>query len=406
MQKARNTLLERVVDGTGKEAAVVRGVFKFANVAGVAVAALFVAGMSLVAAAGPGGLFSGGDESHVEFSATVVSVAPTLFFVQNTDTGEYVYTVLSNRTQFEDGNGETMSRADIHPRARIFVRATASANGPRFVEALLVRLAGENPEPTVAPTVVPTKTPEPTPAPTEAPTPEPTAKPTEKPAPEPTKAPTPKATPKATEKPKPETMEFWGIVLAMGGSSLSLQTEMGNVLVHVNGETQYPSGHPIVGVKVLVHGTKQGDGSWIGHKITVKTAEFHGVVIANNNGTFILNVDGHEKTVLTSNTTSYPNGVPVGGDTVAVYAYRMGDGSYLAIEMKIKPPAPMVFSGVIVEHLAAEKTIKVDVGGVIKVVCYEFADVFGTLAVGATVKVEVDHVEGDTYFARWVKVLG
>jgi hypothetical protein len=402
MQKARNTLLERVVSGEGKEAAVVRGVFKFANVAAMAVAGVFVAGMSLVAAAGPGGFLGGDDDGQIDFQATVISVAPTLFFVQNTENDEFLYTILSDETEFQDAEGNEMSRADVHPRARVSVRATASANGPRFVNALRIRLAGENPEPTKAPTIEPTKTPEPTAAPTEKPA-EPTPVATQKPV-EPTKAPTPKATPKPTE--KPASQEFWGIVRGMSGTSLTLETEMGQVLVHVNNQTQYPNGHPIMGVKVLVFGTKQGDGSWIGHKITVKTAEFHGVVIANNNGTFILNVDGHEKAVLTSNTTSYPNGVPVTGNTVAVRAYRMGDGSYLAIEMKVKPPAPMTFMGVVVDHNPGEFTIKVDVGGAVKVVCYEFADVFGTIAVGATVKVEVDHVESETYFARWVKVLG
>ena len=40
--------------------------------------------------------------------------------------------------------------------------------------------------------------------------------------------------------------------------------------------------------------------------------------------------------------------------------------------------------------------------------CYENATVYGTLAVGKTVKVKVDHVEGGTYFAApsgYVKVL-
>jgi hypothetical protein len=401
MQKARNTLLARVAGGSGKEVAVVRGVFKFANVAGVAVAALFVASMSLVAAAGPGGLFGGGD-SHVEFRATVISVAPTLFYVQNMDNNQYVYTVISNQTQFQDAEGHTLSRADVHPRARIFVRATASVHGPRFFNALLIRVAGDNPEPTDAPIVDPTKAPDPTAAPTEKPM-EPTPAPTEKPV-EPTRVPTPKPTPRPTE--KPVSQEFWGIVIGMTDRTLTLETEMGHVLVHITNETQFPNGHPIMGVKVLVYGTKQADGTWIGHKITVKTAEFSGVVLANNGGTFTLNVDGHEKIVLTSNTTAYPNGVPVTGDTVAVYAYRMGDGSYIAISMTIKPPAPVTFTGVIVEHMPGEFTIKVDASGALKVVCYEFADVYGTLAVGATVKVEVDHLEGDTFFARFVKVLG
>jgi len=36
----------------------------------------------------------------------------------------------------------------------------------------------------------------------------------------------------------------------------------------------------------------------------------------------------------------------------------------------------------------------------------EFADIIGTLVVGATVEVHVDHTEGSTYFASLVKVIG
>jgi hypothetical protein len=404
MQKARNALLERVVSGSGKEAAVVRGVFKLANVAGVAVAALFVAGMSLVAAAGPGGLFDGDgeEETHSEFRATVISVAPTLLYVQNTENGEFVFTVLSNQTEFQDAQGRSLARADIQPRARILVRATQSAHGPRFFDAHLIRLMGENPQATKAPTIEPTKEAESTPEPTPAPTPETTPAPTEKP--EPTVMPTPKETPKPTE--KPASQEFWGVVLGMSATSLTLQTEMGNVVVRVNNETQYPSGHPVIGAKVLVFGTKQGDGSWIGHRITVKTAEFSGQVSWISGSTIVVKVDGWEKAVQTNGSTAFPNGFPAPGDNVFVYAYKMGDGSYLAIEIGIKPPEPSVFTGMIVKHLPGEFIIKVKVDGVVKVVCYENGDVIGTLVEGATVEVHVDHVEGDTYFAGLVKVLG
>jgi len=235
------------------------------------------------------------------------------------------------------------------------------------------------------------------------PPPEPTPKPTDQPAtPKPTDKP---ATPKPTDKPQPATMEFWGVVLGMSETSLALQTDMGNVTVHVNGETQYPAGHPFVGVKVWVLGTKQADGSFIGHKITVKTIEFMGQVTGIDGGTFHVNADGYDKVVHTNGETSFTNGVPVVGDTVGVYAYKMGDGSYLAKTMVVKDVV-MTFTGVIVEHMPAEFTIKVNVGGVVKLVCYEFAQVQGTLAVGATVYVEVDHVDAGTYFAGLVKVMG
>ena len=400
IQRARNNLLQRVAEGSGKEAAVVRGAFKFANLVGVAVAAVFVAGIGF-AAAGTG-IFSGGDDGHVEFNATVVSAAPTLLYVQNNDDNQYVYLVLSNQTQYQDGNGNAIGRTDVRVRDRVWVRAMPSTIGARFFDARLIRLGGPPPEETIAPTHEPTFTPAPEPTATPAPEPTATPEPTPKPAtPKPTDKP---ATPKPTEKPVSSTMEFWGIVLGVSPSSLALQTEMGNVTVHVNGETQYPNGHPFVGVKVWVLGTKQADGSFIGHKVALKTAEFHGQVKGISGGTFIVNADGQDKTVHTNGATSFPAGIPVVGNTVAVFAYRMGDGSYLATDMTVKTE-PVSFTGIIVAHNPAEFTIKVDVSGTHKIVCYEFAEIHGTLAVGVTVYVEVDHEEAGTYFAGLVKVM-
>jgi len=401
MQQARTKLLTRVAEGRGKEAAVLRGIFKFANLTGVAVAAIFVAGMGFVAAAGPGGLFGGSSSSHVEFRATIISSSPTLLYVQNNDNSQYVYLVLSNQTRYQDANGHAIGRTDVHVRDRVFVRATPSSIGARFFDTHLIRLGGPPSEPTAPPSHEATPAPEgtktPAPEATDAP------KPTEKPAtPKPTDKP---ATPKPTDKPVSDKVEFWGVVLGISETSLSLQTDMGNVIVHVNGETQYPAGHPFVGVKVWVLGTKQADGSFIGHKITVKTIEFMGQVTAVDGSTFIVNADGYNKTVQTNGETSFPNGVPVVGDTVGVYAYKMGDGSYLAKTMVVKAVVT-TFTGVIVEHMPGEFTIKVDVGGTIKVVCYEFGQVQGTLAVGAKVYVEVDHEEAGTFFAGLVKVIG
>jgi hypothetical protein len=407
MQRARNNLLTRVAEGSGKEAAVVRGAFKFANIAAVAVAAIFVAGIGF-AAAGPGGLFSGsGGDGASEFNSTVISAAPTLLYVQNNDDGQYVYLVLSNQTQYQDANGNAIARTDVRVRDRVWVRAMPSPIGARFFDARLIRLGGPPSEPTAAPPTTQEVTP--APQPTEAPkptdipaTPKPTDAPVEKtPTPKPTDKP---ATPKPTEKPVSEKIEFWGVVQIIAPTTIQMQTEWGSKYVHVNGSTQYPAGHPVVGAKVLVLATKQPDGSFVAHKITVKMIEFVGQVTAVNGGTFTVNADGQNKTVLTNGGTSFPNGVPVVGNVVHVFAYKMGDGSYLAKEMTVKTEVES-FTGVIVHHDPGTKTIKVDVGGSVKVVCYESAVVEGTLAVGVTVLVEVDHVEGATYFAGLVKVM-
>jgi cell division septation protein DedD len=400
MQRARNNLLTRVAEGSGKEAAVVRGIFKFANIAGVAVAAVFVAGIGF-AAAGTGGLFGGNGSGQTEFQATVVSAAPTLLYVQNNDNSQYVYLVLSNQTQYEDANGNAIGRTDIHVRDRVWVRAMPSSIGARFFDANLIRLGGPPSDPTAPPSQEATKAPEPTEAPKPTDAPE-TPKPTDAPAtPKPTEKP---ATPKPTDKPVSDKIEFWGVVQVIAPSALQLQTEFGSVIVHVNGETEYPTGQPFVGVKVWVLGTKLDDGSFVGHRITVKAIEFIGQVTAVNGGTFTVNADGQSKTVTTNGETEFPNGVPVVGNLVAVYAFKMGDGSYLAKTMTVKTDV-MSFTGVIVQHLPGEFTIKVDVSGTLKVVCYEFAEVQGTLAVGATVLVEVDHVDAGTYFAGLVKVM-
>ena len=373
-----------------------KGLFKFAHVAGVAVAALFVAGMSFVAAAGPGGLFGGPDSNHSEFRATVISAGPTLLFVQNNDSGGYVFLVLSNQTQYQDNNGNTIARTDVHVRDQVSVRAGPSINGPRFLDAFRIRLGHAPTEPTIAPTHKPDPTHDA--EPTKAPEPEPTAKPTH--APEPTKAPTPKPTD------KPVAQEWWGTVLTIAETHMTIQNGEGmTVTVFTTAETQFPAGYPFVGVKVWVLATKNADGSWTAQKITVKMTEFMGTVTGIEGGTFFVNSNGSNMTVHTDAHTTSPNGVPVVGDTVGVGAYKLGDGTYLAKTIIIKE-IPITFTGVIIEHDPAGFKITVDVGGVHKLVCYEFADVIGTLAVGATVYVQVDHIEGDWFFAGLVKVVG
>ncbi len=402
MQEARNTLLARVVEG-GRERGVPMGIFKFGNVLAMAVAGLFVASVGVFAAAGGTDIFTGEDNTQ-SFDATVISTASTIFYVQ-TDANQYLFLHLTNETQYQDAAGHTIGRTDVHVRDHVNVRGTPAE--PRFFNARVVRLIGNGPPPaaatpTDAPVVVePTHAPEPAQEPTPAPTEKPveTPKPTEKPA----------ATPKPTDKPvppKPDVMEFWGVVTAVADGKVALSTpDYGNVIVYVNGDTQYPDGHPFVGVKVWIRGTKQGDGSVVASKVGFKLADFTGKVVGVNGGTFTVQVDGYPKTVLTNGNTSFPLGVPVVDQTVVVHAAKMGDGSYFAIEMKIKMDAPISFTGVILEHNAAEFTIKVDVSGTQKIVCFETATVQGTLAVGATVYVEVDHVESGTYFAGLVKVM-
>jgi hypothetical protein len=158
-------------------------------------------------------------------------------------------------------------------------------------------------------------------------------------------------------------------------------------------------------VKAWVRGTKQSDGSFVAQKVALKMAGFTGKVTAVNGSTFIVNADGLDKTVLTGANTSFPAGVPTVGHTVVGFAAKLGDGSYFAFEMKIKNDEPISFTGIIVGHNPGEFTILVDVGGVVKAVCYEFAAVEGILSVGATVFVEVDHIDAGTYFAGKVKVM-
>ena len=86
-----------------------------------------------------------------------------------------------------------------------------------------------------------------------------------------------------------------------------------------------------------------------------------------------------------------------------VGAYKMSDGTFLAYKVIVKEG---VFSGLITQMGPAPNTIYVNVGGDVKEVCTEFADIIGTLAVGATVEVHVDHTEGSIYFASLVKVTG
>jgi len=98
-------------------------------------------------------------------------------------------------------------------------------------------------------------------------------------------------------------------------------------------------------------------------------------------------------------------------DFVYVRAWKLGDGTFLATEVKVKPAPAPTFFGVIVGYFPEQFTICVKVSGHsgaqdgpcigfgsdVKTVCYEFADVVGELAVGKIVDIYKDHLEGNTY---------
>jgi cell division septation protein DedD len=402
--KARNKLLERVAEGSGKEA-VMRGMFKLSP-AMVAAAAVFVMSLGLVAAAGAG-VLTGGGSNGVTFNARVVSTASTLFFVQREDDQSYVYLVFNNNSRFEDESGSAIGWSGIPRNSRVLVEATPPASG-RFFDTQLVRMIGTASTPTSAPT------PEPTPAPTAEPTSEPTkaAEPEPTHKPEPTKAPEPTKTPKPAEAVQ-EAVEFWGTVTGIGEGHLAVNRENATpVTVWINGETAYPNGFPFVGVKVWVFAYKNGDGTFTAKKVTNKIAEFAGVVAAANGcSSFTISVSGANKTVLANEHTSFPQGCPVVGDEVGVLAYHMGDGTYLAKKIEVHADQPSVFEGVVIKNLTAEWTLKVQVGAEYKIVCYEFASnaadlqAMGDSLVGKTVRVHVSSFDGSTHFAGLVEVL-
>ncbi|HEV8574490.1 MAG TPA: DUF5666 domain-containing protein [Dehalococcoidia bacterium] len=400
--RARNRLLERVVEGSGKEA-VMRGMFKFSH-ALVAVGALFVMSLGLVAAAGSG-VLGGGGANTVTFNARVVSTGSTLFFVQREDDQSFVYLRFNNGTRFEDVNGAATTWSGIPRNSRVSVEATPPASG-RFFDTQMVRMIGTattpTPQPTPAPTPEPTKAPEPTPEPTKVPEPEPTQKP------EPTHEPTPKA----TEAPK-DVVEFWAVITGVAADHITAKKEgVTPVMVWTNGDTQYPNGAPFVGVKAWILAYVNPDGPFTAKKITNKMVDLAGVVTgANGCSSFTVSVSGTEKTVNANEQTSFPQGCPVAGDEVSVHAYYMGDGSYLAKEISIHGDQPAVFEGVVIKNLTAEWTLKVQVGSEYKIVCYEFASnrdeiqAMGDSLVGKTVRIHVSSFDGSTHFAGLVEVL-
>ena len=413
MTNARNNLLARVVDGSGKEA-VMRGVFKFSH-AMMAVGAVFLMSLGLVAAAGSGML--GGDDG-VSFNANVISTSPTLFYVQREDDQSYVFLRFNNSTQFEDTSGAAIAWSDIGLNSRVVVEGTASPMA-RFFDAQVVRLMGPPVTPSPEATVVPA-TPEPTAVPTPEPTPEPTAEPSPVPEPVVTPKPEPVKTPKPepVKTPGPQATEFYGTVVEMGSGHLVVAKDGGNVVVFFNGETHFPNGSPFVGVMVYVYGFKNSDGSVNAVKIMLKGTEFSGKVTTIWGSDIGVNVDGANKTVHTNGETAFPAGQPKVDDFVYVWAWKLGDGTFLATQVKVKAAPSPTFSGTIVGYFPEQFTICVQVAGHngsqdgpcvgfgsdVKTVCYEFAAVEGELAVGKTVDIYKDHIEGNTYFAWKVVV--
>ena len=170
-------------------------------------------------------------------------------------------------------------------------------------------------------------------------------------------------------------------------------------------------------MKVYVAGYKNDDGSVNAVKVMLKGIEFSGKVTAINGSDINVLADG-DKTVHTNEHTTFPAGQPKVDDFVYVRAWKLGDGTFLATEVKVKPvPAP-TFSGLIVGYFPEQFTICVKVAGHsgaqdgpciglgsdVKTVRYEFADVIGELAVEKSVDVYKDHLEGNTYFAYKVVV--
>ena len=221
-----------------------QGVLKFANLAVIAIATMLVASVGIVGA-NELGVISGpfGDDNSETFNARVVSVSETLMFVQRD--ADHVFLRLNDDTRFEDEAGHEIERDAVQRDSRIAVRATFDFW--RLWDAHSITLLGEETEPTPEPTPSPEATPAPTPEPTPAETPQPTPVETPKPEPAPVVTPKPTEKPVATPKPveKPAAKEFWGIVTGVQGGGISVDSEVGAVFVHTNGETQYPDRAPV-----------------------------------------------------------------------------------------------------------------------------------------------------------------
>jgi hypothetical protein len=459
--RARSRLMGSVAAGSGKED-VVRGILRFAHVAGAAFGGLFLLGFGIVAASGPDALNPfGGDKpaQHAdeigEFKGEVREITDEqLAIVKGEDATTFS---LTDDTRFHDEKGAAINRTGVEEGSFVFVKAVRDGEGWIALKVRLVDPDGGRAKPSATPAA---KDGTPTPAATTAPVPEATpagSGPGTEPEPQPTDL---DEGPAATEKVfegwvkevhgdafllknpadhsittvhfngetafdgpltagstvrvvawvyadgtivarsvQVTAIEFVAGVVSVGSGQMVVNSEWGQVVVHTAGA--HVEGTPFAGVKVIIWGTKNGDGSVNAGKVAVKLGDLAGVLTAKGPASITVNASGTNKVIGTNGSTAW-DGEPFVGAEVLVVFYKMADGSYLAKEVHVKGS---VFTGTITAHNPAEFIINVQVEAQTRVVCYEFADVIGTLAVGKTVQVHVSHVEGGTHFASLVKVL-
>ena len=388
------------------------------------------------------------DDGSVELNGRVISVGRYGLALRSGS--DVLFVLYTDDTEFENGDGSPASRDDIARGMDVFVRATPRDQANYF-DARFVRIGEghETPEPTATPKPQPTATPKPEPTPTPKPV---------EPAPPPEETPVVawkevafegkiksvtgasfammSADAVRTFEMDAEThvagflsagvfadvtgwqrddgsflarhvttypLEFWAAVVSVSSTSLTVKiSNTGpNVTVFTNADTIF-SGEPFAGVKVWITAFKKADGTYVAKQVTVKTAEIYGAVTAKSGATYTVTGGGTSYAVATNGATVFV-GTPAVGSVVMVGAYKMSDGTFLAYKVIVKEG---VFSGAITQIGPAANTIYVNVGGSVREVCTEFADIIGTLVVGATVEVHVDHTEGSTYFASLVKVTG
>jgi hypothetical protein len=181
---------------------------------------------------------------------------------------------------------------------------------------------------------------------------------------------------------------------------VKIQGTGGDVILHRDGATEIV-GEPFVGVMVWVKAHKNADGSYQALKIALKTTSFPGTVTASAGTTYTVTKEGKEYTVATDGATEFV-GDPFVGAVVTVKVYKMADGTYLAYKFIVDVN---VLTGVITNKNLGINTIWVDAGEGEIEICIEFANVIGTLEVGAMVEVHVGDVVESTHFATKVIVI-
>src|SRR3990172_1392679 len=117
-----------------------------------------------------------GDDEGVELRGRVISVSR--FGLGLRSEGDVLFVYYSDDTEFEDADGEPISREELARGMDVFVRATPR-DRENYFDALLVRLGEGHATPTPAPEATATPTPKPEPTPTPTPKPEEPAPPPE-----------------------------------------------------------------------------------------------------------------------------------------------------------------------------------------------------------------------------------